>query len=78
MAAEMIEVVPVDFEISKKVPIVPDAYYSRKEIEEMGICGWLTLFRHERKGRLKASRVGRLVRYRGSEIIRWIEGSEKH
>jgi hypothetical protein len=73
MSTEMIEAIPVDIEIPKKVPIVPDAYYTRKEIEEMGICGWLTLIRHERKGKLKVCRIGRLVRYRGSDLIHWLE-----
>jgi hypothetical protein len=69
----MIEVIPVPLEVPKKVPIIQDAYYSRRDLEEMGICGWLTALRHERKGKLKASRIGRLVRYRGSDIILWLE-----
>lgn len=57
-----------------KIPVIADAYYSRKDLEAMGICGWLTALRHERRGKLRASRIGRLVRYRGADIIQWLEG----
>ena len=58
----------------RKIPIVADAYYTRKDLEDLGICGWLTALRHEKKGKLKACRIGRLVRYRGADIIQWLEG----
>lgn len=61
-------------ELSPKRPILADAYYTRKDLEELGICGWLTALRHEKKGKLKACRIGRLVRYRGADIICWLEG----
>ena len=74
MSTETIERLPFMIEVSSKTPIIPDAYYSRKDLQEMGLCGWLTALRHERKGKLKASRIGRLVRYRGADIIQWLEG----
>jgi hypothetical protein len=43
-------------------------------LQSLGICGWLTALRHEKKGKLKACRIGRLVRYRGSDILLWLEG----
>ncbi|MGE0278797.1 MAG: hypothetical protein AB7R40_25660 [Nitrospiraceae bacterium] len=74
MATETIEILPLSMEVSSKTPILADAYYTRKDLQALGICGWLTALRHERKGKLKASRVGRLVRYRGADIIQWLEG----
>src|SRR5262245_31953269 len=74
MSVETIEIVTEPVEIPQKIPIVADAYYTRKDLENLGICGWLTAFRHEKKGKLKACRIGRLVRYRGADIIQWLEG----
>jgi hypothetical protein len=48
--------------------------HDRKDLEDLGICGWLTALRHEKKGKLKACRIGRLARYRGADIIQWLEG----
>lgn len=73
MSAENIEVVQSPAEAPQKTPIIADAYYTRKDLEAMGICGWLTALRHEKKGKLKACRIGRLVRYRGADIIHWLE-----
>jgi len=71
---ETVEVAQSPAEIQRKIPIVADAYYTRKDLEDLGICGWLTAFRHEKKGKLKACRIGRLVRNRGADIIQWLEG----
>lgn len=73
MTIETMEILPLSMEAPPKAPILADAYYTRKDLQAMGICGWLTALRHERKGKLKASRVGRLVRYRGADIIQWLE-----
>jgi hypothetical protein len=74
MSVETIEIVTEPVEIPQKIPIIADAYYTRKDLEDLGICGWLTALRHEKKGKLKACRIGRLVRYRGADIIQWLEG----
>jgi hypothetical protein len=74
MLIETVEVAQDSVEVSPKTPIVADAYYTRKDLEDLGICGWLTALRHEKKGKLKACRIGRLVRYRGADIIQWLEG----
>ncbi len=73
MSNEITEMQPLTFEVSVKTPIIADAYYSRKDLQVLGICGWLTALLHERKGKLKASRIGRLVRYRGADILQWLE-----
>jgi hypothetical protein len=74
MSSESIEILQSPSETPQKTPILSDAYYTRKDLEALGICGWLTALRHEKKGRLKACRIGRLVRYRGADIIQWLEG----
>jgi hypothetical protein len=50
MLIETVEVAQDSVEISPKTPIVADAYYTRKDLEDLSICGWLTALRHEKKG----------------------------
>lgn len=50
-------------------------FYTRQQIEAMGICSWMTLRRAEKAGKLKVYSYGyRLRRYLGSDLLRWMEG----
>ena len=57
--------------------IQPDHYYSRSDIQAMGVCSWMTLLRAEQAGKLKRSGNGRLIRYRGSDLIAWLESAAR-
>lgn len=55
-----------------KIPIVDDCYYSRKESAAALGLHYMTFIQAERAG-LKRCYAGRLVRYRGSDLRRWLE-----
>ena len=55
--------------------IDPIQFYTRQQVEGMGICSWMTLYRAEKDGKLKVYSYGyRLRRYLGSDLLRWMEG----
>lgn len=55
--------------------IEPNRFYTRQQIEALGICSWMTLRRAEKAGKLKVYSYGyRLRRYLGSDLLRWMEG----
>lgn len=55
--------------------IEPSRFYTRQQVEAMGICSWMTLRRAEKAGKLKVYSYGyRLRRYLGSDLLRWMEG----
>lgn len=59
-------------------PIDPDRYYTRADLQQLGICSWMTALRAEQAGKLKRSGHGRMVKYRGSDIIAWLGGGEEN
>lgn len=62
-------------ETSQPTTIEPTRFYTRQQIEAMGICSWITLRRAEKAGKLKVYSYGyRLRRYLGSDLLRWMEG----
>ena len=55
--------------------IDPTRFYTRKQIEALEICSWMTLRRAEKAGKLKVYSYGyRLRRYLGSDLLKWMEG----
>ena len=60
---------------SQPTTIEPSRFYTRQQIEALGICSWMTLRRAEKAGKLKVYSYGyRLRRYLGSDLLRWMEG----
>ena len=58
--------------------IDPTKFYTRQQIEALGICSWMTLRRAEKAGKLKVYSYGyRLRRYLGSDLLRWMDGKTK-
>jgi hypothetical protein len=47
--------------------ILPDAIYSRQQLS--WLCSWMTLIRWEQAGKLKRIGRGRVVRYRGCDLL---------
>jgi hypothetical protein len=50
--------------------LVPDAFYNVDGLRARGIGEWL--LRRARKAGVKPHRIGRMVWYRGSDLIDWI------
>lgn len=61
--------------VAQPATIEPTRFYTRQQIEALGICSWMTLRRAEKAGKLKVYSYGyRLRRYLGSDLLRWMEG----
>lgn len=64
--------------ISQSTEVDPAKFYTRQQIEALGICSWMTLRRAEKAGKLKVYSYGyRLRRYLGSDLLRWMDGKTK-
>ena len=61
----------------QKIEILPHAFYSRRDLDDGGVCSWITTLRAEKAGRLKACRGAGSVLYKGSDLIVWLEGGAR-
>jgi hypothetical protein len=57
--------------------IKPGAYYTRRATAHAIGVHEQTLLKHEQSGNLRASHAGRKVLYKGSDIQRWLQGSDE-
>lgn len=61
-------------QISIKPSVNLNAYYDYAEAEALGFGKYLKLRRAVRAGKLKAYFSGRNVRFKGCDLVAWLEG----
>jgi hypothetical protein len=66
---------PSEVTPSPKNILHPQAIYSRQDLA--WLCSWMTLSRWEKAGKLHRIGHGKIVRYKGSDVLTCLEGKAK-